>query len=63
MENQYNILKNAITTDEHGLNNSRTHIIDIERTILTYPASIESRKIDRYNYTYHSWSGSGSVKK
>ena len=22
-----------------------------------------SRKIDRYNYTYHSWSGSGSAKK
>ena len=38
MENQYKIWKNTITTDEHGLNNSRTHTIDIECTILTYPA-------------------------
>ena len=30
--------KNTITTDEHGLNNSRTHTIDIKCTILTYPA-------------------------
>ena len=36
MENQYN-MKNTIT-DEHGLNNCRTHTADIESTILTYSA-------------------------
>ena len=34
MEYQYN-KKNTITTDEHGLNNPRTHTVDIECTILT----------------------------
>ena len=31
-------MENTITTDEHRMNNSRTHTVDIECTILTYPA-------------------------